>query len=405
MHAPTGTPDLAGTHFDSCDQDGVCATPHVKSHRLLFLVNDAAFFVSHRLTLAIAAQHAGYEVHVATNAGAASDRIRAAGLSHHVLPLSRSGANPIAELRAVLAIGNLFRQLQPDLVHLVTIKPVLYGGVLARLLRVPRVVAAIPGFGFVFLSEGWRATLRRRVVIALYRTALRHHRIRMIFQNPADRADMLRYAGLDSRNTVLIPGSGVDLAQFGAPVRGSRVPNVVMAARLLGDKGVREFVAAATALRRRGVEAAFHLAGATDPGNPATVTDAELTEWQQTGAVTLHGHTTDIPGLFRSADVVVLPSYREGLPKVLIEAGAASAAVVTTDVPGCRDAIRANVTGLLVPPRDAVALAEAIESLVTDPARCAAMGAAGRSLAEERFAIERIVAHHLDVYASLFSDA
>lgn len=373
--------------------------------RLLFVVNDAAFFVSHRLSLAVAAQRSGYEVHVATNAGSASEQIRGAGITHHPIPLSRSGSHPIAELRAVFAIAALYRQIAPDLVHLVTIKPVLYGGVLARLLGVPRVVAAIPGFGFVFLSQGWKATLRRRVVIGLYRAALRHRRLTMIFQNPQDRADMLRYVALDSRNAVLIPGSGVDITQFGPPVRTSGPPNVVMASRLLRDKGTREFVAAATALKARGVRAAFHLAGATDPGNPATISDDELAAWLGSGTVEVHGHTSDIPGLFRTANVVVLPSYREGLPKVLIEAAAASSAVVTTDVPGCRDAIVPDVSGLLVPPRDAAALADAIESLVSDPARCAAMGAAGRSLAVERFAIERIVAQHLDVYASLMADA
>ena len=373
--------------------------------RLLFVINDAAFFVSHRLCLAVEAQRAGYEVHVATNAGTAATRIRATGLVHHILPLSRSGSHPIAELRALVAIGRLYLTLRPDLVHLVTIKPVIYGGILARLLRVPRIVAAIPGFGFVFLSKGFGARLRRRLVVALYRTALRHPRIAIIFQNPQDCEDMLRSVGLDASRAFLVSGSGVDMALFGQPRRDTAIPRVVMASRLLRDKGVHEFIEAATRIRARGVPVTFSLAGATDPGNPATVADADVTRWEQSGVVEILGHTLDIPALFQTADIVVLPSYREGLPKVLIEAAAASAAVITTDVPGCRDAIVPEVTGLLVPAGDADALTQAIESLVTDRPRSCAMGVAGRALAAERFAQDRIIAQQLTIYETLFASA
>ncbi len=373
--------------------------------RLLILVNDAAFFVSHRLVLAVAAQKAGYDVHVATGTGAASATITAAGLQHHVLPMSRSGSNPVAELRALAAIAALYRRLRPDIVHLVTIKPVLYGGLLARQLGVPRVVAAISGFGFVFLSRGWRASVRRSLVISLYRRALRHPRIAMIFQNPQDRADMLRHVGLNAANTVLINGSGVDLRLFGTPSRDAAVPVVVMAARLLVDKGVREYLEAATRLRARGVRARFQLAGTTDPGNPASMSDAEIAKCRESGVVEVLGHVHDIATLFSKADVVVLPSYREGLPKVLAEAAAAAAAVVTTDVPGCRDAIIPGVTGLLVPAGEAAALADAIALLVTDRPRCARMGAAGRELAEQRFSLDHVIVEHLRVYDSLFASA
>ena len=377
----------------------------MRPRRLLILVNDAAFFVSHRLVLAVEAQRAGYDVHVATGPGAASATITAAGLQHHVLPISRSGSNPVTELRALAAIAALYRRLRPDIVHLVTIKPVLYGGLLARQMRVPRVVAAISGFGFVFLSRGWRASVRRRLVIALYRRALRHRRIAMIFQNPQDRADMLRHVGLDAANTVLIAGSGVDVRLFGPPTRDPAVPVVVMAARLLVDKGVREFLEAAMRLQKRGINARFQLAGTTDPGNPASMSDAEIARCRESGVVEVLGHVGDIPALFSKADVVVLPSYREGLPKVLAEAAAAGAAVVTTDVPGCRDATVPGVTGLLVPSGDAAALADAIASLVIDRARCARMGEAGRELAQQRFSLDHVIAEHLRVYESLFVSA
>ena len=237
----------------------------------------------------------------------------------------------------------------------------------------------------------------------MYRVALRHRHSTMIFQNPQDRADMLQHVGLPGDNTVLIPGSGVDLGAFPPAARGGPVPVVVMASRLLADKGVREYVAACTTLRNRGVAARFLLAGTTDPANPTTVTDAEVATWRAAGVIEVLGQRGDIPALFASADLVVLPSYREGLPKVLAEAAAAGCAVVTTDVPGCRDAIIPDRSGLLVPPADAGALADAIGTLVMDRERCARLGAAGRALARERFSLDAVIAQHLDVYAALFA--
>lgn len=373
--------------------------------RVLFLVNDPAFFVSHRLALAVAARAEGYDVHVATGAGAAIAAIESAGFVHTALPLSRSGASPVTELRAILAIRRLFQRTRPDLVHLVTIKPVLYGGIVARVAGVPRVVAAISGFGFVFLSTGWRASTRRWLVVRAYRIALRHRRVTMIFQNPQDRAEMLRHVGLPDTNTVLIPGSGVDIQAFATPARHRDAPVVVMASRLLIDKGVREYVAAATLLRERGYTAQFILAGAPDPDNPTSISHAELDEWRRSGAVELIGVCTDVPKLFARTDIVVLPSYREGLPKVLAEAAAAGCAVVTTDVPGCRDAIVPDESGLLVPVGNAERLADAIAVLLADPELRAQMGAAGRELARERFSLDAIVAQHVRVYAELLRDA
>jgi glycosyltransferase involved in cell wall biosynthesis len=370
--------------------------------RLLYFVNDAGFFVSHRLALAIAAKTAGYDVHVATGPGPAVSNVRAAGLEHHTVPLSRSGVHPLAELRLLTSIYHLFRAVRPDLVHLVTIKPVIYGGVLARITRVPRVVAAISGLGFVFLSSGPGARLRRLIVVRLYRIALRHPRLTMIFQNPQDRAEMLQQTGLTDADAVIVAGSGVDLSRFHTPHRAPSRPVVVMAARLLLDKGVREYVAAATHIRHSHPHVRFLLAGNEDPGNPTSITAAQLRVWHSEGNVELLGQCDDIPALFRQADIVVLPSYREGLPKVLAEAAAAQCAVVTTDVPGCRDAIIPGVTGLLVAPGDTDSLVTALEHLLSDADLRARMGAAGRDLAVRRFSLPSIVAQQLDVYEALF---
>jgi glycosyltransferase involved in cell wall biosynthesis len=373
------------------------------SRSLLVIVNDPMFFLSHRLPVAIAAKKAGYIVHIATAAGSSIDRIKSYGLKHHVLPLTRSGRNPFSELKAIWSIWRLMYRLQPDIVHLVTIKPVLYGGIAARLSNVSGVVAAVSGLGTVFMAQGVRARLLRKFVNWLYRIALGHPNIRVIFQNPEDRSVLLDNGALNLNQTVLIRGSGVSLAEYPLRPEPVGVPVVVLAARLLRDKGVGEFVEAARLLHSRGVQARFRLIGSQDPGNPTTITEDELNAWRQEGEVELLGYRVDIPKLFSEANIVTLPSYYgEGLPKVLIEAAACGRAVVTTDHPGCRDAIEPEKTGLLVPVRDPAALAAAIEMLIQDGELRHRMGQAGRTLAEREFTVESVVDAHLNIYKELF---
>ncbi len=372
------------------------------SRRLLFVVNEIDFFLSHRLPLATGAATAGFEVHVATKMGEGVERIRALGFAHHCLSLSRSGKNPFTELRTVWTIFKLFRCIRPDVVHLVTIKPVLYGGIAARLAGVPGVAAAVSGLGFVFISSGLKAQLVRGVVAVLYRLALGKRNLKVIFQNLDDRDVLLRLGAVLSDKTVLIPGSGVSLSEYSVVPEPDDVPVVSMVARLLWDKGVGEFVEAARLLNEKGVLARFVLVGAPDPGNPTSVTQAELDTWREEGYVEVLGFRRDIAEIFAASNLVVLPSYYgEGLPKVLVEAAACGRVVVTTDMPGCRDAIEPNITGLLVPARNAGALADAIQQLIEDKPLRYRMGKAGRELAERKFSIEKIVDAHLEIYRSL----
>lgn len=368
---------------------------------LLFVVNTPEFFISHRLPVAIAASHAGFTVHIATGAGEGCQVMSELGFEYHLLPISRSGRNPLAELRTVWAFYQLMEKIKPDIVHLVTIKPVLYGGMVARFSGVPAMVAAISGLGTVFCDRGQRRTWTRRAVEWLYRIALGHTNVKVIFQNPDDRAVMLDIGAVRKEKTALIRGSGVALSAYPMQPEPDGVPVVTLAARLLKDKGVQEFVAAARMLKKRGVSARFWLAGAPDPGNLTSVSEAQLSDWRADGVVDILGHCSDIPQLFAKSNIVVLPSYREGLPKVLIEAAACGRAVVTTDVPGCRDAIEADSTGLLVPVRDAAALADAIQFLIENPHQRKRMGMAGRNLAEREFAIEKVMQAHLAIYHEL----
>ncbi|WP_152089830.1 glycosyltransferase family 4 protein [Azospira sp. I09] len=368
---------------------------------LLFVVNVPEFFLSHRLPLAIGARNAGFTVHIATAPGMACQRIAELGFEHHLLPISRSGRNPLAELRTLWGLYRLMRKIRPELVHLVTIKPVLYGGLMARLSGVPAMVAAISGLGTVFVDRNQTCSWVRRGVEWLYKLALGHPNAKVIFQNPDDRASLIGMGAVCKEKTALIRGSGISLAAYPMRPEPEGVPVITFAARLLEDKGVREFVEVARVLKERGVVARFCLAGSPDPGNLTSITEKELSDWSKEGVVEVLGYRSDIPDLYAKSNIVVLPSYREGLPKALIEAAACGRAVVTTDVPGCRDAIEPEATGLLVPVRDALALADAIQSLIEDQDRRKQMGASGRVLAEREFAIEKVLDAHLVIYREL----
>jgi len=370
--------------------------------RLLFVVNNPAYFLSHRLPLALAARHGGYEVHVATMAGDSVAHIEALGLAHHVLPMTRSGRHPVRELHTLWSLWRLFRRLRPAVVHLVTIKPVLYGGIAARLARVPGAVFAISGLGFTFIERGVKAALLRQVVARLYRRALKHRNSRVVFQNANDRDLLRRLGALRDGQAVMTRGSGVDLSAYAAVAEPAGPPVIVlMAARLLRHKGVLEFVEAARLLRSRQVPVRMVLAGGIDPDNPASVAQSDVDAWRQEGCVEALGERNDVAMLYATSHIAVLPSYREGLPRSLIEAAACGRAVVTTDVPGCRDAIDPGRTGLLVPPRDARALAAAIEQLASDSVLRQRLGMAGRELAEREFSIVDACRQHLDIYQAL----
>jgi len=239
----------------------------------------------------------------------------------------------------------------------------------------------------------------------LYRLALGKRNLRVIFQNPDDQKALTDLGAITFKKSVLIRGSGVDLNNYGFHEELVGMPVVTLAARLLKDKGILEFVQAAEILKKRGVLAVFQLVGEPDPGNPTSIDSATLKKWQDGDLVQCLGYRSDIASVFKYSNIVVLPSYREGLPKVLIEAAACGRAVVTTDVPGCRDAIQPDVTGFLVPVRDAVRLADTIQRLIENTALREKMGRAGRLFAENTFAIENVVAQHMEVYRTLRSEA
>lgn len=373
--------------------------PRSQNKLILFVVNDPGFFLSHRLPLALVARDRGYQVCVATPLGDGVDQIKAHGLQYRRVSLSRSGANPLAELRTIWNLYRLYQELQPLIVHHVTIKPVLYGTLAARLAKVSAVVNAISGLGFVFLARGWFSAMARSAVLTSYRWLFSRKRLWVIVQNRDDYDYLLEKECLSQDKIELIRGSGVDIGTFEMLEEKDGLPLVVLPGRMLWDKGVGEFVEAAEQLHQMGIEARFALVGGIDPNNPESVPAKHLAEWAREGDVEWWGNRQDMPVIYRDAHIVCLPSYREGLPKVLLEAAASGRAIVTTDVPGCREAVVEGVNGLLVPARESGPLAAALQRLISDPALRQSMGQKGRAMAEMEFSIEQVIERHLDIYA------
>ncbi|WP_111640055.1 glycosyltransferase family 4 protein [Marinomonas shanghaiensis] len=369
-------------------------------NKMAFVVNNAAYFVSHRLPIGLALLAKGVEVHVIAP-GECPVALSDAGFTYHSVEMSRKGMNPLAELSTVFALRRLFKQIQPDLVHLVTIKPYLYGGIAARLAGVTAVVSAVAGLGILFSGQGLKNKVLRSILYPLYRAAFTHKNQIAIFQNPNDRDLLVDWGVLKREKATLIRGAGVDLKHYPYQPEPVGVPVISFAARLLKDKGVQEFAEASRILKQRNIEARFWLIGDPDPGNSNTVTLDQLAAWKAAGLIECLGYRSDIADLFSQSNIVSLPSYYgEGLPKVLIEAAACGRAVVTTDHPGCRDAIEPD-TGVLVPIRDAESLADVFQDLILNVEKRKVMGQAGRALAEREFAIEKIIDMHTTIYSTL----
>ena len=369
--------------------------------------------MSHRLPVARAMAARGYEVHVAAPADhvwAPSDfdvaALEALGIRFHPIPLDRRGTSPVTELGTFFAILRLYRGLRPRLVHHLTIKPVLYGGIAARLAGVPAMVSAVTGLGHVFTGRGLLLRLLRPLVLWGYRVATRHPNARIVVQNTEDARELVRLRAIPEGRVVLIRGSGVSLDTFPAVPEPAGIPLVVLPARLIWDKGIAEFVEAARRLKAEGVACRFALVGNTHPSNPRAVPAAQLCTWQREGVIEWWGRREDMPQVFAEAHVVCMPStYGEGIPKVLIEAASSARPIVTTSIAGCREIVREGENGLLVPPGDVAALTAALRRLLLDPALRQRMGGSGRAIVQESFSEELVVARTLAVYDELLAAA
>jgi glycosyltransferase involved in cell wall biosynthesis len=371
--------------------------------KALLFANTDWYLYNFRLPLAKALRSGGYDVVLLSPPGDYARLLTEEGFRWIRFPFSR-GVNPLTELATLWRLIGLYRRERPDLVHHFTIKCVLYGGIAARWSRAKAIVSSVTGLGHVFITHSWLNRLLRPAVSLVYRFVL--GRSQIIFQNPDDRSEFLRLALVEEGRTHLIRGSGVDTEYFRPPADAGRErpATVLMMGRLLREKGVREFVEAAAIVRKQLPGVQFLLAGDSDPGNPSSIAPDVVAEWQRMGDVSFLGHRSDIRELIQAADLAVLPSYREGLPRSLLEAAACGLPLVATDVPGCREIVSNKLNGLLVPPLDSKLLAEAIIELLGDRERREAMGKRSRAMACELFSQDRVVRETMGVYVKALDD-
>ena len=356
---------------------------------VLVSVNSAWNVANFRAGLVKRLQAAGYRVIVATPNDPHVDRVRALGCEWVELPINAKGINPFGDMRLFLRYWRTLRSFRPIAYLGFTIKPNVYGSLAAGLLGVPA-INNIAGLGTTFLRNGWLNWIAK----VLYRFALRRSH-RVFFQNGDDQKLFVRQGLVDASQSVLLPGSGVDLQRFTPVIAckdGGSPLVALMCARLLWDKGVQEFVDATRTSRARGVAFDARVLGFLDVANPSALPRENVEAWQREGLITYLGEAEDVRPMLGEADVVVLPSYYpEGTPRSLLEAAAMGKPIITTDSPGCRDVVREGLNGYLVPVRDAGALAEALSRFYElSMEQRAEMGRASRALVEERYD-ERIV--------------
>jgi len=370
--------------------------------RLLYLVTEDWYFWSHRLSLAEQASRQGYEISVVTNPGQYQEKLLSKGFKVYPLTLPRSVGTPLQELRTLITLAKLYRLIKPDLIHHIALKPVIAGSIAAWITRMPRVINAYTGLGYLFIAESRVSRFFISVVAPVMSLVLKSKRFHSIVQNADDKLVLLKLGLVNKDRLSLVRGSGVDTRLFShSPEPQTDKPLVLFASRLLRDKGIVEFVNAARLLTNSGVPARFIIVGPIDPANPTSITTAELDSWIKEGIIEWWGHRDDMNEVFRQVNIVSLPSYREGLPKVLLEAGACGRPIVTTDVPGCRDVVIDGMNGLLVPVRDADKLAIALHDLLTSPALRYRMGEAGRTYITENFDINTINSATIKIYNDL----
>ena len=375
---------------------------NVVPRHLVYVITEDWFFASHFLDRAKAAVGKGYKVSVITRCRETAREFRQYGLAPINIEFSRRGLNPITELITIFRLRTILKRIKPDIVHNVALKPVVLGSLAAQFAGVRNIVNAPVGMGYVFTSEENKARILRPIVKALIRYSLGRQARRVIIENNDDFNNLVAGGFAKNDSIALIKGAGVDTEKFDYKPEPDGQVRVIMVSRLLRDKGVQEFTDAAKLVKARESTVQFVLVGDVDDGNPTSLTAEQLTELRKSRDVTWLGARTDISDLLAASHVACLPSYREGLPKSLIEAASAGRPIVTTDVPGCREVVTHMVNGLLVQPRDVTALASAIEKLVNDPKLRQSMGKENRHKAESEYANEIIIAQTHGVYDSFY---
>lgn len=368
---------------------------------LLFVADNADLFLSHRLPIALTALNSGYEVHVAAPYSfVAEQMIESYSIIFHAVPMATEKFQLFADIRTLFALLKLFKEIAPDIVHLIAFKPTLYGSIAARLRKIPAVVATITGIRKFLPVEK-----PSNFIASLYRFGFKTLNLRVTFQNRDDRDIFLNMDLVSKQQIVLIRGTGVNMQQFRPMPERHVIPIVLLASRMRWDKGIGEFVLAARKLHQAGIQARFVLVGNIDPTHPEGIPSETLEAWQKEGIVEWWGERPNMATILFQAHIVCLPSYREGLPKVLVEAAACGKPIVATDVPGCREIVEEGKNGILVPSKDVDGLALALNRLLSNTALRISMGREGREKVVSEFSIVRVVDKTLHIYETLLASS
>lgn len=344
----------------------------------------------------------GADVHVAVPDSADLNDLDLADVTLHRLNAPRDRRPFLYDLSMMREIPRVIREVKPDILHAATTRPVLYGGLFGRLFGVPSVVLSVTGLGYLFIGKTVGVSILRAMSAFVYRFALRHKKAITIFENPDDQSEFVGRGFVREEQTAVLVGGGIDLSKYVHALElDTKNPLVIVAGRLLKDKGIVEFVEAAKTLKLRGVRARFALVGNVDPANPATLDISAIEKWVEDGHVEWWGWRDDMIDVYRQANLVCLPSYREGAPRTIIEAAAVGRACIATDVPGCRDVVVDGVTGRLVPARTVAPLADALQLLIEDASLRREMGTSARRYAEQEFSNEKRILDLMRIYEKL----
>jgi glycosyltransferase involved in cell wall biosynthesis len=367
---------------------------------ILFANTDWNLF-NYRLTLARNLKAKGHDLLLLSPDGNYSKKIKTCGFDWQLFNVSRSGINPIKETFTILHLAQYYRHEKPDLVHHFTSKCVIYGSLAARLAGVNRIVNSVTGMGYVFIQNNFINSAIRPLIILLYKIALKNSTV--LFQNQHDMDFFTSHHLVNTNQSKLIPGSGVDTRKFKPTLPPVGNLLVVLPARMIWDKGIREFVEAAKIIKGKGIKARFALVGAPDKGNPSSITESQLKKWEKSGYIEYWGWEEDMAAVYQKSSIVCLPSYREGLAKSLIEAAASGRSLVASDIPGCQEVVKEGINGFLVPPKQVLPLAEALENILLDTKLRKKMGVESRKIATSCFSAQKINAETITEYNKLFN--
>ena len=370
----------------------------------IYLVNVDTFFVSHRLNVAKKLLDSGSEVHIATEFTKYRNKLNKMGFITHKINFKRNSMNILSLLICFYQIFVLFYKVRPNLVHLISAKPIVFGGINSFLTNINNMVISITGLGSIFIANNFLSKILRKIFNLIYKFIFKFPNLKVIVQNKSDLRYLIKNSNLNKKKTEIIGGMGVDLKKFKPIKLNNKVPIILMVSRIIGDKGIYEFIDSAKSLKRKQFMGKFYLIGDTDYQNPSYIKKEEIKIWIKKKIINYYKYQTNIYKFLKKSTIVVLPSYREGFPKILMEAAACGKPIITTNVPGCRETIINGVTGILVKPKNSKNLAQAIYELSSNKKKLSLMSKNARKFAEKNFDTNYIVDKHLQIYKTLFNN-